>query len=58
VDFISGIMLAAGLDAPTGYKVKQALIERNMVGLAELLEECRMEPEIRQLLQQLPMFAW
>ena len=55
VDFISGIMSEAGLDAPTGHKVKQALIERNMVGLAELLEECRMEPGIRQLLQQLPM---
>ena len=55
VDFISGIMSEAGLDAPTGHKVKQALIERNMVGLAELLEECRMEPWIRQLLQQLPM---
>ncbi|MHC1762426.1 MAG: ATP phosphoribosyltransferase regulatory subunit [Negativicutes bacterium] len=55
VDFISGIMSEAGLDAPTGLKVKQALIERNMVGLAELLEECRMEPGIRQLLQQLPM---
>ena len=55
VDFISGIMSEAGLDAPTGHKVKQALIERNMVGLAELLEECRMEPGIKLLLQQLPM---
>lgn len=55
VDFISGIMSEAGLDALTGHKVKQALIERNMVGLAELLEECRMEPGIKRLLQQLPM---
>ncbi len=55
VDFISGIMSEAGLDAPTGHKVKQALIERNMVGLAELLEECRMDPGIKLLLQQLPM---
>lgn len=55
VDFISGIMSEAGLDDAMGRKVKQALIERNMVGLAELLEECQIEPEIRQLLQELPM---
>lgn len=55
VDFISGIMSEADLDAARGRKVKQALIERNMVGLAELLEECQMEPGIRKLLQQLPM---
>lgn len=55
VDFISGIMSEAGLDATTAHKVKQALIERNMVGLSELLEECRMEPSIKKLLQELPM---
>lgn len=55
VDFISGIMSEAGLDDALGHKVKQALIDRNMVGLAELLEECQMEPGIRTLLQQLPM---
>ncbi|HWR29932.1 MAG TPA: ATP phosphoribosyltransferase regulatory subunit [Negativicutes bacterium] len=55
VDFISGIMSEAGLDATTAHKVKQALIERNMVGLSELLEECRMEPGIKKLLQELPM---
>ena len=55
VDFISGIMSEAGIDAATGQKVKQTLIERNMVGLAELLEECRMEPGIKKMLQELPM---
>jgi ATP phosphoribosyltransferase regulatory subunit len=55
VDFISGIMSEAGLDATTGLRVKQALVDRNMVGLAELLEECQMEPGIKKLLQQLPM---
>ncbi len=55
VDFISGIMAEAGLDDAMGRKVKQALIARNMVGLAELLEECQMEAGIRELLQQLPM---
>jgi ATP phosphoribosyltransferase regulatory subunit len=55
VDFISGIMSEAGLDAAMAHKVKQALIARNMVGLAELLEECQMEPDIKKLLQELPM---
>ena len=55
VDFISGIMAEAGLDAATAHKVKQALIERNMVGLGELLAESRIEPCNRDLLQQLPM---
>ena len=55
VDFISGIMAEAGLDAVTAHKVKQALIERNMVGLGELLAESRIEPGNRDLLQQLPM---
>ena len=55
VDFISGIMAEAGLDAVTAHKVKQALIERNMVGLGELLAESGIEPGNRDLLQQLPM---
>ena len=55
VDFISGIMAEAGLDAATAHKVKQALIERNMVGLGELLAESGIEPCNRDLLQQLPM---
>ena len=55
VDFISGIMAEAGLDAATAHKVKQALIERNMVGLGELLAESGIEPGNRDLLQQLPM---
>jgi ATP phosphoribosyltransferase regulatory subunit len=55
VDFIGGIMAEAGLDAHTGQQVKMLLLERNMVGLAELLDECRIDPEIKQLLQQLPM---
>ena len=55
VDFISGIMAEAGLDAATAHKVKQALIQRNMVGLGELLAESRIEPGNRDLLQQLPM---
>lgn len=55
VDFISGIMAEAGLDDLTAHRVKQAMVERNMVGLAELLEQCRMEPETRRILQQLPM---
>lgn len=55
VDFTGGIMAEAGLDILTAHKVKQALLQRNMVGLAELLEECRMEQGIRELLQQLPM---
>ena len=55
VDFISGIMAEAGLDAATAHKVKQALIERNLVGLGELLAESGIEPCNRDLLQQLPM---
>ncbi len=55
VDFISGIMSEAGLDAVMSRKVKQALIDRNMVGLSDLLEECQMDSTIRNLLQQLPM---
>ena len=55
VDFISGIMAEAELDAVLGHKVKRALVERNMVGLGELLAECRVEPGNRDLLQQLPM---
>ncbi len=55
VDFISGIMAEAGLDAATAHKVKQALIQRNMVGLGELLAESGIEPGNRDLLQQLPM---
>ena len=55
VDFIGGIMAEAGLDAPTGQTVKRLLLERNMVGLGELLAGCRIDPEIKQLLQQLPM---
>ena len=56
VDFISGIMAEAGLDAVTAHKVKQALIERNMVGLGELLAESGIEPGNRDLLQQCQCF--
>ena len=55
VDFIGGIMAEAGLDAQTGQTVKRLLLERNMVGLGELLAGCQIDPEIKQLLQQLPM---
>ena len=55
VDFIGGIMAEAGLDALTGQTVKRLLLERNMVGLGELLAGCQIDPEIKQLLQQLPM---
>lgn len=55
VDFIGGIMTEAGLDLQTGQTVKRLLLERNLVGLAELLDECRIDNEIKQLLQQLPM---
>ena len=55
VDFIGGIMTEAGLDAQTGQAVKRLLLERNLVGLAELLDECRIDDDIKQLLQQLPM---
>jgi ATP phosphoribosyltransferase regulatory subunit len=55
VDFIGGIMAEAGLDAQTGQTVKRLLLERNMVGLGELLAGCPVDPEIKQLLQQLPM---
>ena len=55
VDFIGGIMKEAGLDEQLGQQVKRSLLERNMVGLSELLEQCRIEPEIKKLLQELPM---
>jgi len=55
VDFIGGIMAEAGLDAQTGQTVKRLLLERNMVGLGELLVGCQIDPEIKHLLQQLPM---
>ena len=55
VDFIGGIMTEAGLDAQTGQAVKRLLLERNLVGLAELLDESRIDDDIKQLLQQLPM---
>jgi ATP phosphoribosyltransferase regulatory subunit len=55
VDFIGGIMADAGLDAQTGQTVKRLLLERNMVGLGELLAGCQIDPKIKQLLQQLPM---
>ena len=55
VDFISGIMSDAGLEATMAHKVKRALIERNLVGLTELLEESGIESDTKDLLQQLPM---
>jgi len=55
VDFIGGIMADAGLSSIERQNIKRFLLERNMVGLTELLTQCQIDPDIKQLLQQLPM---
>ena len=55
VDFIGGIMAEAGLVPMLAQKVKLALLERNLVGLGELLEKAAMDQSVRELLQELPL---
>ena len=55
VDFIGGIMAAAGLEPVMAQKVKRTLVERNLVGLGEFLKTAAMEPEVRDLLLDLPL---
>lgn len=55
VDFIGGIMADAGLNSTEAQNIKRFLLERNMVGLAEVLSQCQIDPDIKLLLEQLPM---
>jgi len=55
VDFIGGIMAEAALEPVLAHKVKRALLERNLVGLGELLEHAGIDKSVRELLQQLPL---
>lgn len=55
VDFIGGIMAEANLDPILAHKVKLALLERNLVGLGELLADVAMEKSVHELLHDLPL---
>lgn len=55
VDFIGGIMAEAGLTPAAAQKVKRLLMDRDMVGLSELLDNSPVVSETSQLLQELPM---
>lgn len=55
VDFIGGIMAEAKLNPVLAHKVKLALLERNLVGLGELLANAELDNSVRELLQDLPL---
>ncbi len=55
VDFIGGIMAEANLEPSLAHKVKLALLERNLVGLGELLANAVMDKSVRELLHDLPL---
>lgn len=55
VDFIGGIMKEAGFEPALAQKVKKSLIERNLVGLGELLQNTTVDSSVRELLLELPL---
>jgi len=55
VAFINGIMGESGLDLQEQQKVKYAMVNRDLVGLGEILAESGLSQSAQELLQQIPL---
>jgi ATP phosphoribosyltransferase regulatory subunit len=55
VDFINGIMAESGLNLQEQYKVKYAMVTRDLVGLGEILAASGLSQPARDLLRQIPL---